>query len=459
MKILVVDDDAEFCSAASMMLELLGHEALTANSLKQAITYIDAHKYNTSPIDHILLDFMLPDGSGLHLLDALQGIAQKPRVTLVTGHPSVKQMVLNLTDDNVNYMLKPITKDGLEAALLIPKRSRPQGGDKASSAKGGVKRYFGCLVGESRVMHELYTMIERVGTTSANVLLMGESGAGKEVVANAIHQAAKTSGQLVATNCGALTNDLISSELFGHEKGAFTGAVSAKAGVFEQAKEGTLFLDEVTEMPIEHQPTLLRALETNSIVRVGGVKQIPINCRVVSATNRTETELAEKQVLREDIYFRLAVFPIKVPALRERRDDIALLARLFLDQLNEQNGTQRLMNDQQLSRLEQYDWPGNVRELKHTIHRAFIMVDPASQLITLPDDFSSPFSKKSSSATNHAVTAGNTIESVEKELILVTLKELKGDKPQAAKMLGISLKTLYNRINKYSDLSEFSDAP
>ena len=306
-------------------------------------------------------------------------------------------------------------------------------------------------------MHELYRMIERVGETSANVLLMGESGAGKEVVANAIHYAAKTAGQFVATNCGALTNDLISSELFGHEKGAFTGAVSAKAGVFEQAKEGTLFLDEVTEMPIEHQPTLLRALETNSIVRVGGVKQIPINCRVVSATNRTEAELAEKQVLREDIYFRLAVFPIKVPALRERKDDIELLARLFLSQLNEQNGTQRLINDQQLERLVQYDWPGNVRELKHAIHRAFIMVDPASQLITLPDDFSSPFSKKSTSSTNHVMAAGYTIESVEKELILVTLKELKGDKPQAAKMLGISLKTLYNRINKYSDLSEFND--
>ncbi|WP_280513512.1 sigma-54-dependent transcriptional regulator [Marinagarivorans algicola] len=457
MKILVVDDDTEFCDAASMMLELLGHEVMTANSLKQATAHMDEHKSNTCLIDHILLDFMLPDGSGLHLLDTLQGLSRKPRVTLVTGHPSVKQMVLNLTDDNVNYMLKPITKDGLQAALLIPKPSHPQKIRKASSSKSEVKRYFGCLVGESKVMHELYRMIERVGETSANVLLMGESGAGKEVVANAIHYAAKTAGQFVATNCGALTNDLISSELFGHEKGAFTGAVSTKAGVFEQAKEGTLFLDEVTEMPIEHQPTLLRALETNSIVRVGGVKQIPINCRVVSATNRTEAELAEKQVLREDIYFRLAVFPIKVPALRERKDDIEPLARLFLSQLNEQNGTQRLINDQQLERLVQYDWPGNVRELKHAIHRAFIMVDPASQLITLPDDFSSPFSKKSTSSTNHVMAAGYTIESVEKELILVTLKELKGDKPQAAKMLGISLKTLYNRINKYSDLSEFND--
>lgn len=301
-------------------------------------------------------------------------------------------------------------------------------------------------------MAELYKLIERVSRTKANVMLLGESGAGKEVVAAAIHAASQSDGPYIATNCGAFSKELIGSELFGHEKGAFTGAVGKKEGVFEQAEGGTLFLDEITEMPIDMQPNLLRVLENKVVIRLGGTKTIPVNCRVVSATNRKMEEIAESKVLREDIYFRLAVFPITIPPLRERREDIALLATYFIDEFNKDNGTHFEWEESQLDTLTAYDWPGNVRELRHFVHRAGIMSDPDKSEIELPKTIESPFAKKQSTAPSLA--AGRTIEDVEKELIYATLEKVNGNKTLAADMLGISTKTLYNRLHTYGDLSK-----
>lgn len=301
-------------------------------------------------------------------------------------------------------------------------------------------------------MQELYEMIERVGKTNANVMLMGESGVGKEVVAHAIHTASNTEGPMVATNCGALSRELIGSELFGHEKGSFTGAVGRKIGVFEQAQQGTLFLDEITEMPLEMQPNLLRVLESKRVTRVGAVKDIPVDCRVISATNRTVDDIAQSKVLREDIYFRLAVFPITIPPLRERLADIPLLATAFIEQLNAENDTNFEWKNAQLDQLKSYAWPGNIRELRHAIHRAFIMSDPAGTEVTLPKNFESPFAKNQTS-TNQ-VTAGQTIDDVEKELIRVTLEKVEGNKTLAAEMLGISTKTLYNRLNAWENQAQ-----
>ena len=249
-----------------------------------------------------------------------------------------------------------------------------------------------------------------------------------------------------------MTKDLIVSELFGHEKGAFTGAIAKKEGVFQLAGNGTLFLDEVTEMPIDMQPNLLRVLENKRVTPVGGTKEIDVNCRVISASNRSVAEVAEKKCLREDIYFRLAVFPISIPALRERKEDIPLLANTFLNELNDENERNYQWAAVQLQRLVDYDWPGNVRELRHTIHRAFIMSDPQSTSIELPKDFRSPFS--SVSDKKHSLAAGQTIEDVEKELIKVTLADVDGNKSLAAEMLGISTKTLYNRLHAYGEFKE-----
>jgi DNA-binding NtrC family response regulator len=298
-------------------------------------------------------------------------------------------------------------------------------------------------------MQKLYKMIERVAASDANVMLMGESGVGKELVAQAIHNASDSNGDLIATNCGGLSKELIGSELFGHEKGAFTGAIGQKKGVFERAVDGSLFLDEVTEMPIDMQPNLLRVLETRRLNRVGGTQEIPVNCRVISATNRTLEQIANENILREDIYFRLAVFPIEIPPLRDRIEDMPLLVSSFLDQLNKEHGENFVITSAQLDKLAAHDWPGNVRELRHTLHRAFIMSEPGSSSLDLPATFDSPFSQKGK--VSSSMSAGKTIEEVEKALIYATLDEVDGNKTMAAEMLGISTKTLYNRLHAYGE--------
>tara|TARA_R110000744_G_scaffold82361_5_gene161904 strand:+ start:18863 stop:20194 length:1332 start_codon:yes stop_codon:yes gene_type:complete len=440
-QILLVDDDKEFTDVASNIIEFLGHDVEIANNLEEAYNCIEFQRF-----DHILLDFMLPDGSALHLIDKLNTQDKVPFVTLITGHPSVKSIISGMCGPNVNYLVKPLQREDLEL-VLSGKRKAVK---KAKSSS--ITKHFGCLVGESAPMQELYEMIDRVGKTNANVMLMGESGVGKEVVAHAIHTASDVEGPLVATNCGALSRELIGSELFGHEKGSFTGAVGRKIGVFEQAQQGTLFLDEITEMPLEMQPNLLRVLESKRVTRVGAVKDTPVDCRVISATNRTVEEIAQSKVLREDIYFRLAVFPITIPPLRERLADIPLLATAFIEQLNAENDTNFAWQNAQLDQLKAYGWPGNIRELRHAIHRAFIMSDPKGTEVTLPKNFESPFAKNQTS-TNQ-VTAGQTIDDVEKELIRVTLEKVEGNKTLAAEMLGISTKTLYNRLNAWENQAQ-----
>nr|WP_216628413.1 sigma-54 dependent transcriptional regulator [Pseudoalteromonas caenipelagi] len=452
----MVDDDLEFSELACRIIEYLDCDVYCAASIKEAQQWL-----STQTFDHILLDFMLPDGSGLHLLDYIQSANIPSSVTMVTGHPSVKNAIAELCNDNVGHLTKPIDADDLKKILFTTSHKTKVEGKRDSK---DYTRHFGCLIGESEAMKEMYLMIERVARTDANVMLLGESGVGKEMVAQAIHNASNNTGDRVSVNCGAIPKDLIGSELFGHEKGAFTGANAQKQGVFELAKNGTLFLDELTEMPIDMQPNLLRVLETQTVTKVGGTKSTPVNCRVVSATNRSVEEIAQNKVLREDIYFRLAVFPITIAPLRERKDDIPLLAKYFLNELNQQHDTQITMSRPDLDRLVQHDWPGNIRELKHTIHRAYIMADLRHKCLVFPDTLDSPFSRRSSATTQADcqvvqaqdqlinkpdIAVGTTIEALEKELIYKTLDSVDGNKTNAAKLLGISTKTLYNRLNTY----------
>ncbi len=447
LKILLVDDDAEFTEVACHIIEFLGHNICTASCLQEAYKWLENNTF-----DHIILDFMLPDGSGLHLIDHIKKSNHDPYITLITGHPLVKGLLAGLCGPKVNYIAKPLQREDLEHALT--QQSKPAPSKKSNGSLP--KKHFGCLIGESEAMQEVYTMISRIALTKANVMLLGESGVGKELVAQAIHTASNSvtnnEAELVATNCGALAKGLITSELFGHEKGAFTGAISKKDGVFLRAGNGTLFLDEVTEMPRDMQPNLLRVLETNRVTPLGGTKEIEVNCRVISATNRSIEEIAQSKVLREDIYFRLAVFPINIPPLRKRKEDIPLLAAAFLGELNEEYHRTYQWNATQIQRLKDYDWPGNIREMRHAIHRAFIMAAPNGTSLALPKDFRSPFS--SISEKKHSLSAGRTIEDVERELIKVTLVDVEGNKSLAAKMLGISIKTLYNRLHAYGEFEE-----
>lgn len=435
--VLLVDDDKVFLGATAELLGLLGHSVKAVDSVTSARELICQYHFT-----HMILDLILPDGSGLHLLEALPEDSDT-KIILVTGHPSIKSIVKNLYGSNVNYLIKPIDLNQLQSLFV---ENKPL----VAKQQGEARLHFNYLVGESEPMQNLYQMIERVAATKANVLLMGESGVGKEMVAAAIHYASNVEGDFVAANCGAFSRELINSELFGHEKGAFTGATHRKIGVFEQANKGTLFLDEITEMPLDLQPNLLRVLETQKLTRVGAITPIDIENRVVSATNRTELEIAEQQCLRQDLYFRLAVFPIQIPPLRARKSDIPILVQHFLETFNQQYNSDVGINDQSLSRLMDYDWPGNVRELRHAIHRAYIMADPQKKQLVLPIDLTSPFSRIS---PQHAagIAVGKTVEEVERELIEITLQHFDGDKKQTADMLGISLKTLYNRLNSYVD--------
>ncbi len=304
---------------------------------------------------------------------------------------------------------------------------------------------FGMLVGSSRAMHKLYRTIRKVANSDANVLVIGESGSGKELVANTVHQVSPRADKpFVAINCGALSPELVDSELFGHMKGSFTGAVRDHKGVFEQAEGGTLFLDEVTEMPKEHQVKLLRVLENGEYLAVGSSRTQIANVRIVAATNRDPAEAIAEDVFREDLYFRLAQFPLTVPPLRDRGGDIVGLAKHFLAYRNAKDGAVKGITEEALKLVAAYNWPGNVRELKHTIERAFILADEAIGTEHVMLDDVSP-----GASDPQSVPTDLSLEELERMAILKVLEENQGNKTESAEQLGISVKTLYNKLEKY----------
>jgi len=300
--------------------------------------------------------------------------------------------------------------------------------------------------GESASMTDLMEMVERVAPTRANVLLIGESGTGKEVVAQLVHRRSqRTAKPFIAINCGAIPAGLIEAELFGHERGSFTGAVRSNKGVFERSGDGTLFLDEITEMPLEMQAKLLRVLETGRFFRVGGDTEIVTRCRIIAATNRHPEQAVIDGMLRADLLYRLAVFPLRLPALRERGTDIDLIADRFVAELNAEYGASKHLSAAARRFLHEHTWPGNVRELKNSIHRAYILADEELELGAA----SLPPGPLVSDEDSILVRIGSSIADMEYKLIMATLARCEGNKRQAAKILGISLKTLYNRLNDY----------
>jgi DNA-binding NtrC family response regulator len=309
-------------------------------------------------------------------------------------------------------------------------------------------------------MRKMFRKIERLARSNAPVIVLGESGAGKELVANTLHQLSARAGQpFIAINCGALAENLIESELFGHERGSFTGAMRMHRGCFERAHGGTLFLDEITEMPLEMQVRLLRVLETGRFCRVGGDQELTSDVRVLAATNRDLQQAVASGRLREDLMYRLCVIPVTVPPLRERGDDALLLAEMFLDGLNREHDEAKSLSEAARQRIRDYRWPGNVRELKNVIHRAFVLSDGEVDVdvenvggadLARPTDatamvaaYGEPFAVR--------IPVGMSLEAAEQALIRATLESVAGSKVKAAQVLGISLKTLYNRLHAYDE--------
>jgi two-component system response regulator HydG len=315
------------------------------------------------------------------------------------------------------------------------------------------------LLGTSPVMQEVHRLIERGGPTEASVLLTGESGSGKELAAQSIHECSlRRAGSFVAINCGAIPAAVIESELFGVEKGSVHGAVRAHAGAFERARGGTLFLDEVTELPPDMQVRLLRVLETQKFYRVGATTSFTADVRLIASTNRCPLQAVQSGRLREDLLYRLAVFPITLPPLRNRGDDVELLAAYFLAELNEQAQTQKRLSAVARAMLRQHPWPGNVRELKNCIERAFILGDGVLEVTPLIPGDGARGDGPAGDGERLNIRVGSRIHDMERSLIEATLDYFKGNKRRAADALGCSLKTLYNKLNGYSQSQECANS-
>ena len=427
-QVLIVDDEEAFCNATARAFRRAGHEVSVANSLAAARCCLASRVP-----DLLVLDIMLPDGTGMELLAQLGGESQPgpARTVMLTGHDSVKRIITSICGPNISYFTKPL--DGESMAALV----------QAADALGtnGTSVPKGPMVGDSAPIRALMAKIRKVAPVNATVFILGESGTGKELVAEAIHRESRRPGPFIAVNCGGLTRELIASELFGHERGSFTGANRQHRGYFEQAEGGTLFLDEITEMPAEMQVHLLRVLETHRVQRVGAEQEADVDVRLIAAANQDPVAAVAQGQLREDLYFRLRVFPLDVPPLRERGQDILRLAEHFLDELNGRYGSTKRLTDDLRQRLLAHHWPGNVRELKHAIQRLYIMSDG--------HDLDGPVEVVRPRETLGAVSVGMSIREMERELILTTLGHFGGDRKETAGALGVSVKTLYNRLREY----------
>ncbi|MGJ7492905.1 sigma-54-dependent transcriptional regulator [Variovorax sp. ZT4R33] len=462
----VVEDDEDSARMISALIGREGHSVASAHSLQAARRLLAMQ----SP-DLLLLDLHLPDGSGFELLRETE-LLSDTEVVLMTGQASVDTSVQALRMGAADYLVKPVSPAhlrGLLSRLIRPSRLREELAQITEQWRETGR--FGELIGESEVMQRVYRQISRVAGTAVTVFIHGESGTGKELVARAVHDMSRRREQpFLAVNCGALSPHLIESEIFGHEKGSFTGAERQHQGFFERAHGGTLFLDEVTEMPLELQVKLLRVLETGTFMRVGSTQLQQTDVRIIAATNRDAAEAVARGTLREDLLYRLNVFPIGLPPLRERGFDVQLIARSFLEEMGVQEQQRKHFTDGALARLLEYRWPGNVRELRNMVQRAWVMavgeaIDeewlPAARPRPAAAAAAAPVAAHAAQAA-HAVPVvalladgvlripiGARLADVERQVILATFAHCGQQKERTAATLGISMKTLYNRLKEY----------
>jgi len=442
--VLIVDDEPNTRAALAEIVAAEGFTTAVAGDLREARIQI----VRQAP-DAVLTDLKLPDGSGMDLFQDLDP-KLAVEVILITGHASVESAVAALRLGAADYLVKPINIQRLKAIL----DRIPRAGDlkaEIGSLRDELRRFgrFGRMLGNSAAMQQLYDQVGKVAPTEATVLLIGESGTGKELAAQTIHELSLRRKQpFLPVNCGAISPNLIESEMFGHERGSFTGADRQHKGYFERAHGGTLFLDEITEMPIELQVKLLRVLESGLFMRVGTNREIETDVRVIAATNRNPMEAVADGKLRADLYHRLNVFPLELPPLRERGKDVELIAQDFLEQLNTSHHSKKTFAPEVLGSLGAHRWPGNVRELKNYVQRAYIMAsDDVISASVVPLQMS-PNAPVSESVIT--ISVGTSLADADRHLIFATLEQCGGVKKRAAEVLGISLKTLYNRLEEYA---------
>jgi len=439
-KILVVEDDQSMNYLLRMALKEEGYEVNGAFSLRESYEEISSEVY-----DVILLDLKLPDGNGMELIDEMSKSVVDTRIIVLTAHGTINTAVEAVKKGAYNFITKPFE---MEKLLIEIKRAIETINLLRENAdlKSLTSESLDWIVGESDTIKEVKEKIRTVSSLDIEVLITGESGTGKELVAHAIHYLSpRKKKPFIAINCGAIPEDLMESELFGYEKGAFTGAISSKPGKFELANDGTLFLDEIGELPKNAQVKLLRVLEDHKVERVGSTRSRDVDVRIISATNRNLEEEMKKGTFRDDLYYRIKVFTIEMPPLRERKEDIPLLLNYFLNRYSAELGKDVRKVSPEVARVFQtYDFPGNIRELQNILKSAIV----SCQTDTIsPGDL--PRGLDKGKTMDIDVPVGLPLKEIEKAVIIKTLKHFKGDKAKTARALNMSLSSLYNKINQW----------
>jgi DNA-binding NtrC family response regulator len=447
--IMVVDDEKNTREGLKWALEATGAEIFLAENGEQALI-----KLGNIHVDLVISDLKMPKMDGMELLDHILDEFTETDFVMLTGHGTVETAVEAMKRGAFDYLMKPVNIDELQLLVdrAFEQKSLKQENERLRREVND--RYgFESIVGHSPQMENIFEKIRQVSPTKANVLVQGETGTGKELIAKAIHFTSNRARKpFIAVNCGALTQTLLESELFGHEKGAFTGAIRQKPGRFELANTGTIFLDEIGETTPELQVRLLRVLQEHEFERVGGTKLVKVDVRVIAATNRNLKKEVEAGRFREDLYYRLNVIRIDIPSLRERLDDIPLIASHFLREFNREHGKSLSLSPKSVSYLQNYHWPGNVRQLRTVIESSVILTSGKEIAPkNLPDEI------RTESAPSNMVRlrVGMTVADAERELIKATLSEFSGNKAKAARTLGLGRKTLYRKLQEYEiELSE-----
>jgi DNA-binding NtrC family response regulator len=463
INVLIVDDEESQRTPLAAMISAWGFTVETASDGQEALD-----KLTSFPANVIVTDLMMPRMDGFELMKRLASDGNMPPAIVLTAFGNIETAIQTIHDLGAFWFLeKPIQPAALRV-LLERAASQSQLAEETERLQRQLS-YTGVLVdmvGTSQEMQQVFSVIRQVAPSKAAVLVEGESGTGKELVARAIHQlSTRRAGPFVAINCAAMPETLMESELFGHEKGAFTGALERRAGCFELAQHGTLLLDELAEMPSGTQAKLLRVLEDSRVRRLGSKGEISVDVRVIASTNRNVEEALKKGDLREDLYYRLNVFQISLPALRKRMSDLPVLCETLITHLNRKHSCNIThVTPEVMEAFKKHSWPGNVRELRNVLERAVIMAgEGAIQMAHLPYDFGVSVGSRPPAQTFEPdavrLPVGTTVSDAEKALIQVTLQHTKNNKTRAAEILGISLKTLFNKLKEYGASEVPPDVP
>ena len=443
LNLLILDEDRTVREAAREVARSLGFSAHSADSVEQAYRMLESES-----IDAILLDLQLPGSAGLEALRTIKQHKPEAVVIAITGYGTVQSAVQAMKNGAYDFVTKPFSMDELRQLLggvAEHLRLKVEGRVRQEAIKS--RQGFGSIIGHAPEMERLYRIIAKAGQSVHPVLILGESGTGKEMVAKAIHSSGPLRNKpFIPVDCGSLVPTLIESELFGHVRGAFTGATNPKDGLLAIAEGGTVFLDEIGELPIDLQAKLLRAIQEKEIRPVGSVKQIPINVRILGATNRDLERAVNEGTFRRDLFFRLNVLTLRIPPLRERRQDIPLLVAHILEQIGRDAGMEKMISDEALKMLMNYDWPGNVRELENSLERACAL---SSNIQIQARDLPTHLSSAPASLGEKVMNGVIPIAELEKRTILDALAHVNGDKMTAARLLGIGKTTLYRKLKEY----------